>query len=142
MQIITVTAALFASLALARDFTLYDNSYFGGASHRETRNDDDACWNMNGKGDRASSVKGYGCTTFYRERDCKGDKWENVHDASTVPSFLNDHIWSFRNKCKCDYKARDTCVTACEWACGVNNPLPQICRSKCFPNCRDGAGCV
>lgn len=43
MQIITVTVALFASLALARDFTLYDNSYWGGASHRETRNDDDAC---------------------------------------------------------------------------------------------------
>lgn len=85
MQIIAVTITLLASLASARDFTLYDNSYWGGASHRETRNDDDACCivpgsllierylitdsiigNMNGKGDRASSVKGYGCTTFYR----------------------------------------------------------------------------
>lgn len=94
------------------------------------------------------------------ERDCKGDKWENVHDASTVPSFLNDHIWSFRNKCKCDWKARDKCVSTCEWACGVNNPSPHICRSRCckfpqsryllvsdfltlllVPNCRDGAGC-
>ncbi|KAF6831564.1 hypothetical protein CMUS01_07300 [Colletotrichum musicola] len=55
---------------------------------------------MNGKGDQASSVMGGpGCTTFFRNRDCQGDRWTQRGNAATVPGFLNDHIWSFTNKC-------------------------------------------
>ncbi|KAF5238849.1 hypothetical protein FANTH_10177 [Fusarium anthophilum] len=119
MHLSLFALTLLASVAAARDFTLYEHANYKGASHRETRNDDNACWNMNGKGDQASSVKGKGCTTFYRERDCKGDQWENVEDAPTVPSFLNDHIWSFRNQCKCDPVARDRCITDCSLGCSL-----------------------
>lgn len=65
---------LLISAASARQFTLFDNANYGGASHTESRNNDNACWNLNGKGDRASSVKSAGsgssgsngCTTFFR----------------------------------------------------------------------------
>ncbi|RYP00809.1 hypothetical protein DL765_010893 [Monosporascus sp. GIB2] len=99
MHLTAFVTALLAAVVSARDFTLYDDPNFGGASHFENRFDDDACWNMNGAGDKASSVRGAGCTTFFQERDCQGSSWQNYGDASTVPEFLNDHIWSFRNKC-------------------------------------------
>ncbi|KAH7171444.1 hypothetical protein EDB81DRAFT_877439 [Dactylonectria macrodidyma] len=99
MQLTAFVVTLLVAVVSARDFTLYEHSNFGGASHFENRFDDDACWNMNGKGDQASSVRGAGCTTFFRERDCQGSNWQNYGDASTVPEFLNDHIWSFRNRC-------------------------------------------
>ncbi|KAH8648741.1 hypothetical protein BGZ60DRAFT_329635, partial [Tricladium varicosporioides] len=78
MQLTTFVATLLAVVVSARDFTLYDDSNYGGASHFENRWDDDAC-----------------CM----QRDCQGSNWQNYDDAPTVPGFLNDHIWSFRNKC-------------------------------------------
>lgn len=89
MQLTVLVTALLGSAAVsARTFTLYDNANFGGAAHTETRDDDFACcmhpvlisgtsrdseWsltapgNFNGKGDRASSVRGGGgCTTFFQ----------------------------------------------------------------------------
>ncbi|KAJ4253800.1 hypothetical protein NW762_010195 [Fusarium torreyae] len=56
---------------------------------------------MHGGEFSASSVKGEGCTTFYRERFCEGESWQNYGDAASVPDFLNDHMWSFRNQCEC-----------------------------------------
>ncbi|KAJ4185128.1 hypothetical protein FALCPG4_010095 [Fusarium falciforme] len=100
MQITLFTITLLASVASARDFVLFDDANYNGAAHIEARNNDAACWNLNGKGDRASSVGGdAGCTTFFRERDCRGSSWQQRGSAPTVPSFLNDHIWSFRNQC-------------------------------------------
>ncbi|KAJ4027653.1 hypothetical protein NW760_007570 [Fusarium oxysporum] len=118
MQILLSAVIFLASVASARDFVLYDDANYGGAAHIETRNNDAACCmpclssdmeiliikdiigNLNGKGDRASSVGGdTGCTTFFRERDCRGSNWQQRGSAPTVPSFLNDHIWSFRNQC-------------------------------------------
>ncbi|KAJ3532860.1 hypothetical protein NM208_g8248 [Fusarium decemcellulare] len=100
MQITLFAVTLLASVASAREFALFDDTNFNGASHREIRNNDAACWNLNGKGDRASSVGGdSGCTTFFRERDCRGSSWQQRGSAPTVPGFLNDHIWSFRNQC-------------------------------------------
>ena len=43
MQLTVFVATLLAAVASARDFTLYDDNNFGGAAHRETRNDDAAC---------------------------------------------------------------------------------------------------
>ncbi|KAL2059825.1 hypothetical protein VTL71DRAFT_9980 [Oculimacula yallundae] len=91
--------ALLAAVASARDFTIYEHQNMQGNAHRETRWDDDACWNMNGAGDQASSVAGQGCTAFYSGRDCTGGQWLNYGDATTVPGFLENHIVSFRNKC-------------------------------------------
>ncbi|KAH6847756.1 hypothetical protein B0I37DRAFT_415473 [Chaetomium sp. MPI-CAGE-AT-0009] len=100
MQVTICVATLLAAAASARDFTLYDEVNFGGAGHRQTQNDDAACWNLNGAGDRASSVRGGGgCTTFFWGRDCTGESWQQRGDAFTVPAFLNDHIRSFRNQC-------------------------------------------
>ncbi|KAK1519774.1 uncharacterized protein CCOS01_11425 [Colletotrichum costaricense] len=100
MKITLFAVTLLASLASAREFVLFDDANYNGASHREIRNTDGACWNLNGKGDRASSVGGDGgCTTFFRERDCRGSSWQQRGSAPTVPGFLNDHIWSFRNQC-------------------------------------------
>ncbi|KAJ3523240.1 hypothetical protein NM208_g12526 [Fusarium decemcellulare] len=96
MQLTAFVANLLAAVVSARDFTLFEHSNFGGATHFENRFDDDACWNMNGKGDTASSHT----DSSTRERDCQGGQWQNYGDASTVPEFLNDHIWSFRNKCE------------------------------------------
>ena len=61
MQLSIIFVALFTAAVTARDFTLYSEANFGDASHGQTRWDDDACWNMNGKGDHASSVRGKGC---------------------------------------------------------------------------------
>ncbi|KAJ4179977.1 hypothetical protein NW767_014495, partial [Fusarium falciforme] len=67
MQITLFTITLLASVASARDFVLFDDANYNGAAHIEARNNDAACWNLNGKGDRASSVGGdAGCTTFFR----------------------------------------------------------------------------
>jgi hypothetical protein len=35
----------------------------------------------------------------HSERDCRGSSWQQRGISPTVPSFLNDHIWSFRNQC-------------------------------------------
>jgi hypothetical protein len=100
MQLITVVCALLASTASARVFTLYSDINYWGDSHIETQPDNANCWNLNGKGDTTSSVGGdSGCTTFYQERDCRGSNWQQRGDAFTVPDFLNDHIYSFRNQC-------------------------------------------
>ncbi|KAI9162752.1 hypothetical protein HJFPF1_04343 [Paramyrothecium foliicola] len=100
MQFNALAITLLASVAAARDFALFDEANFQGVAHLEARIDDNACWPLNGKGDRASSVAGgAGCTTFFRERDCRGANWQQRGAAPTVPSFLNDHIWSFRNQC-------------------------------------------
>ncbi|KAK4118018.1 hypothetical protein N657DRAFT_651741 [Parathielavia appendiculata] len=100
MHLTIFAAALLASAVSAREFILFDDINLRGVAHRETRDNDAACWNLNGKGDRASSVWGdNGCTTFYRERDCAGANWQQRGIAYTVPDFLNDHIWSFRNQC-------------------------------------------
>ncbi|KAF2750722.1 hypothetical protein M011DRAFT_181645 [Sporormia fimetaria CBS 119925] len=40
---------------------------------------------------------GDGCTTFFNQKNCRGDRWRNVGSASTVPAFLNDNMWSFMN---------------------------------------------
>jgi hypothetical protein len=32
-----------------------------------------------------------------RERDCTEDQWIQTDDALTVPDFLNNHFYSFRN---------------------------------------------
>ncbi|KAH6964524.1 hypothetical protein HG530_003895 [Fusarium avenaceum] len=141
MQLSLFTVTILASLVGARDFTLYEHANYKGATHRETRNDDDACWNMNGKGDKASSVKGKWCTTFYRERDCKGDQWENEGDAPTVPSFLNDHIWSFRNKCRCNIAEREKCITICMVACGLHQVGSASCAGACRPRCYKSNNC-
>lgn len=100
MQITAAVAFLLAGAASARTFTLYDNANYQGAAHTENQPDNAVCWNLNGKGDRASSVSGgAGCTTFFRGRDCTGENWQQRGSAATVPSFLNDHIWSYRNSC-------------------------------------------
>jgi hypothetical protein len=86
MQLKVFVATLLASVVSAREFILFDDANYNGASHLEMRNNDAACCmcihlltsrqnvsfsqslgNLNGKGDRASSVGGDGgCTTFYR----------------------------------------------------------------------------
>ncbi|KAL0930021.1 uncharacterized protein CTRU02_211234 [Colletotrichum truncatum] len=118
MQLTVFVTALLASVASARTFVLYEHANYGGAWSTENRGNDGTCWNLNGKGDKTSSVGGdSGCTTFYRqvyylnsfafyitdamnrERDCQGAQWQNRGSARTVPDFLNDHIWSFRNQC-------------------------------------------
>ncbi|KAK6819576.1 hypothetical protein PG990_010073 [Apiospora arundinis] len=100
MQFTALAATLFVAVASARQFTLFDDINFGGAAHYENRNNDDACWNLNGAGDQASSVQGgAGCTTFFRQRDCNGENWQQRGNAFTVPGFLDNHIWSYRNKC-------------------------------------------
>ncbi|KAK4119253.1 hypothetical protein N657DRAFT_650357 [Parathielavia appendiculata] len=114
MELTIFVVGLLAGVVSAREFTLYEHSNFGGATHRETRPNDDRCWNMNGAGDRASSVRGGGCTTFYRERDCRGHSWPNYGDAPTVPGALNDHIWSFRNRCQGCPDPFDTCQYTAE----------------------------
>jgi hypothetical protein len=43
MQLTIFVATLLTAVASARDFTLYDDNNFGGAAHRETRNNDAAC---------------------------------------------------------------------------------------------------
>lgn len=48
----TLLTTLLISAASARQFILFDNANYGGASHTENRNNDNACWNLNGKGDR------------------------------------------------------------------------------------------
>ncbi|KAL4722191.1 hypothetical protein ACLX1H_010967 [Fusarium chlamydosporum] len=84
MRITLLAAALFASLASAREFNLYEDINYNGTFHKETRNSDGACWNLNGKGDQASSVEGgNGCTTFFRERDCTGSSWQQRGSAPT-----------------------------------------------------------
>ncbi|KAF6780996.1 hypothetical protein CSOJ01_16108 [Colletotrichum sojae] len=76
MQLSAFVAALLASAVSARTFTLFEHRDFGGSSWTEQPPDDARCWNMNGKGDQASSVLGGpGCTTFFRNRDCQGDRW-------------------------------------------------------------------
>lgn len=72
-------------------------------------------------------------TSGNRERDCQGSNWQNYGDAATVPEFLNDHIWSFRNECygcpnpfsPCQYTEDDgTCsfgYTACLQKMGCGN---------------------
>ncbi len=91
MQLSVFVVTLLSAVVAARDFTLYDDVNFGGATHFENRWNDDACCienpfnssyqplemepatykaylvgNLNGAGDRASSVRGLGCTTFFR----------------------------------------------------------------------------
>jgi hypothetical protein len=86
MQLTLLVATLFASAASARVFTIYSNSNFWGLYEVEKRGNDNTCcmwllisrrvhdWvlttyitgNLNGKGDSASSVRGDGCSTFYR----------------------------------------------------------------------------
>ncbi|KAF1828812.1 hypothetical protein BDW02DRAFT_511411 [Decorospora gaudefroyi] len=78
MHFSTAVVIMLASTASARVFTLYDDINFGGNSHRETRNDDAAC-----------------CI----ERGCTGSNWQQRGNAFTVPGFLDNHIWSFRNQC-------------------------------------------
>ncbi|KAJ0107279.1 uncharacterized protein J7T55_015744 [Diaporthe amygdali] len=93
MKFTILAATLLTSVVSARSFTLYDDVNFGGAAHAENRNNDAACWNLNGAGDHTSSVKGgSGCTTFFHN-------WQQRGNAFTVPDFLNDHIWSYRNQC-------------------------------------------
>lgn len=71
------------------------------------------------------------CLHNSRERDCKGDQWENEGDAPTVPSFLNDHIWSFRNKCRCNIAEREKCITICMVACGLHQVGSASCAGAC-----------
>ncbi|RBR14469.1 uncharacterized protein FIESC28_07705 [Fusarium coffeatum] len=144
MQFTLLTATLLASLVSARDFTLYNDANFKGGSHRETRGDDGACWNLNGKGDQASSVKGLnGCTTFFRERDCTGSSWNNWGDAATVPSFLNDHIWSFRNSdACCDHKGRSLCLASCTTGCAPLGNGAATCIENCRPFCKGAFHCI
>ncbi|KAL6704256.1 hypothetical protein ACN47E_008424 [Coniothyrium glycines] len=102
MQLTLLATALFASAASARVFYLYDEANFGGAWSKEDRPSDGACWNLNGKGDKTSSISAdrqYECTTFYRERDCQGSQWKFTSNAATIPGFLNDHVWSYAAKC-------------------------------------------
>ncbi|KAK2616564.1 hypothetical protein QQS21_000387 [Conoideocrella luteorostrata] len=101
MQLTTIfVGTLLASLATARSFTLFDDVNFGGKAHDENRNNDAACWNLNGAGDQASSVRGGpGCTTFFQQRDCQGSNWQQRGNAFTVPAHLDNHIWSYRNQC-------------------------------------------
>ena len=73
-----------------------------------------------------------------RERDCQGSNWQQVGDAATVPEFLNDHIWSFRNKCydcpnpfsPCQYAEDDGSCSFGEVACmqkiGCGNRAEQL----------------
>ncbi|KAK4446154.1 hypothetical protein QBC34DRAFT_383575 [Podospora aff. communis PSN243] len=97
---LTFLSALLVSAVSAREFLLFEHTNYQGASHLEIQPNGPTCWNLNGKGDRASSVGGdSGCTTFFRERDCRGSSWQQRGSAPTVPSFLNDNIWSFRNQC-------------------------------------------
>ncbi|KAK3392533.1 hypothetical protein B0T20DRAFT_396166 [Sordaria brevicollis] len=103
MQLTTFIASLMLASApavQARFFTLYDDVNYGGQPHAENRPDGATCWNLNGAGDKASSVRGgSGCTTFFQNRDCQGSSWQQRGDAPTVPAFLNDHIWSYANRC-------------------------------------------
>lgn len=85
MQIVLSAVIFLALVASARDFVLYDDANYGGAAHIEACNNDAACCmsclsldmeiliikdiigNLNGKGDRASSLGGdAGCTIFFR----------------------------------------------------------------------------
>ncbi|SPJ75746.1 uncharacterized protein FTOL_05477 [Fusarium torulosum] len=144
MQFTLLTVTFLTSLASARDFTLYDDANWKGAAHTETRWDDNACWNLNGKGDQASSVGGrLGCTTFFRERDCTGASWDNWGDAATVPSFLNDHIWSFRNSDKCcDNDGRALCLATCTSGCAVLGNGAPACIGNCRPFCKEAYHCI
>ncbi|KAL6924120.1 hypothetical protein ACHAPO_011209 [Fusarium lateritium] len=145
MQINLLKIAFFASMASAQQvkFTLYEHSNFGGASHSETKNLGSDCWNLNGKGDTASSVKNLGtCTTFFRERDCQGANWQQVGDAATVPDFLNDHIWSFRNQC-CNSDARARCNLACGTSCVAAGPQGiEACLDGCIGGCTRAYDCA
>ncbi|KAF2746154.1 hypothetical protein M011DRAFT_478535 [Sporormia fimetaria CBS 119925] len=103
MKLALLAATLFASVASARYFELYENANYGGPFWGEYRNNDGACWDIGEGGRKASSVKEYSgtgaCTTFYDKKGCAGGKWVQRGDAPTVPAFLNDNIWSFRNSC-------------------------------------------
>ena len=70
MQLPTTALVTFllAGAASARVFTIYEHSNYAGVAHTESLPDGPVCWNLNGKGDRGSSVAGgAGCTTFYRQ---------------------------------------------------------------------------
>ncbi|CCC05614.1 hypothetical protein SMACR_09639 [Sordaria macrospora] len=86
MQLTTFIASLMLASApavQARFFTLYDDINYGGQPHAENRPDGATC-----------------CTLFLcLNRDCQGSSWQQRGDAPTVPAFLNDHIWSYANRC-------------------------------------------
>ncbi|KAK6222573.1 hypothetical protein QIS74_04275 [Colletotrichum tabaci] len=100
MQLTIVVTTLLATAVSARRFILFDDINYGGQGNLEQQPNEARCWNLNGRGDKASSVQGdSGCTTFFRERDCRGASWQQRGDAPTVPTFLDNHIWSFANSC-------------------------------------------
>ncbi|KAF9881783.1 hypothetical protein CkaCkLH20_00929 [Colletotrichum karsti] len=100
MKFTIIAATLLASVVSARQFVLYDDINYGGTGNAENQPDEARCWNLNGRGDKASSVTGgAGCSTFFQQRDCQGSSWQQRGNAPTVPAFLNDHIWSFMNRC-------------------------------------------
>ncbi|KAJ4304849.1 hypothetical protein N0V90_000377 [Kalmusia sp. IMI 367209] len=100
MKFIVIAAALLAPMVAARQFTIFDDRNYEGTGHAENRPDGGPCWNLNGAGDRGSSVRGgSGCTTFFQQRDCTGASWKQRGNAATVPQFLEDHMWSYINSC-------------------------------------------
>nr|XP_036588003.1 uncharacterized protein CTRU02_02015 [Colletotrichum truncatum]KAF6799144.1 hypothetical protein CTRU02_02015 [Colletotrichum truncatum] len=90
MQLTVFVTALLASVASARTFVLYEHANYGGAWSTENRGNDGTCWNLNGKGDKTSSVGGdSGCTTFYRQgaglsRCTMAEPWQR-EDGSRLP---------------------------------------------------------
>ncbi|GKT59796.1 hypothetical protein ColTof4_11015 [Colletotrichum tofieldiae] len=67
MQLTIVVTSLLAAAVSAREFILYDDANYGGVGNAENRPNEARCWNLNGRGDKASSVRGgSGCTTFFQ----------------------------------------------------------------------------
>ncbi|KAF2747518.1 hypothetical protein M011DRAFT_458383 [Sporormia fimetaria CBS 119925] len=103
MKITFFATALFTSTVAARVFYLYEHNDLNGNGWQEDRPNDGTCWNIGDHGRKASSVSGVDstgpCTTFYNQRGCTGGQWVQRGYAATVPLFLNDNFWSFKNQC-------------------------------------------
>ncbi|WYZ42009.1 hypothetical protein EsH8_V_000904 [Colletotrichum jinshuiense] len=60
MQLTIFVTTLLAAAVSAREFILYDDTNYGGVGNAENRPNEARCWNLNGRGDKASSVRDSG----------------------------------------------------------------------------------
>ncbi|KAF2747544.1 hypothetical protein M011DRAFT_477173 [Sporormia fimetaria CBS 119925] len=102
MKFTAIALALCATTTVtARRFFVWEHSGWSGQSWIEDRPNDGRCWDMGDHGRKASSISDHQstgtCTVFFNQRGCTGASWSNKGFAKTVPSFLNDNIWSYRN---------------------------------------------
>ena len=84
-------------------FTIYEDVNLQGAEHWDYQKPDpNVCWNLNGKGDKGSSVTVWGdgaCIRFFRERDCQGQDFKARGTVWAVPDYMNDHMYSYIHWC-------------------------------------------